>query len=109
AAAVDSLARDVRALLQSEARLRRDQIQSAARFDEVLTAVEALGATTARLAELQSRTHERLEALAERAASIEETGRSRESLAEELAVLRSRIDALELALGTETAAIDATE
>lgn len=103
AGAVEALSRDVRALLQGEARLRREQAQAAARFGDVLTAVEALGATTARLADLQSRTHERLDALAERAAGLEDTGEQRQRLSEELAALRTRIDSMESRMAAELA------
>jgi len=96
-AAVEALARDVRALLQSEARLRREQGVANSRLDELLTAVEALGATTARLADLQARTQDRLDALAER------TDAQRQRLSEEVSRLRSRIDDLESALAADGA------
>ncbi len=95
AAAVEALARDVRALLQSDARLRREQAAAAARFDELLTAIEALGSTTAGLADLQSRTEDRLDALAQRADAIEQTGQQRLRLLDEVDRLRKRIDELE--------------
>lgn len=94
-AAVEALARDVRALLQSEARIRREQGAATARVDELLAAVEALGATTARLADLQSRTQDRLDALADRAAAMDGTDAQRQRLAEEVARLAARIDQLE--------------
>jgi hypothetical protein len=99
-AAVESLARDVRALLQSEARQRREQGATIARLDELLAAVEALGATTARLADLQGQTQDRLDALAARAASIEGMEAQRQRLSSELAGLKARIDALDTVLGT---------
>jgi chromosome segregation ATPase len=99
-AAVESLARDVRALLQAEARQRREQGATTARLDELLAAVEALGATTARLADLQGQTQDRLDALASRAASIEGMEAQRQRLAGELAGLKQRIDALDAVLGT---------
>jgi DNA repair ATPase RecN len=99
-AALESLARDVRALLQSEARQRRDQGATNARLDELLAAVEALGATTARLADLQGQTQDRLDALAARAASIEGVEAQRQRLSDELTRLRTRIDALDSILGT---------
>jgi len=102
-AAVEALARDVRALLQSEARLRREQGVANSRLDELLTAVEALGATTARLADLQARTQDRLDALAERAAAIDGTDAQRQRLSEEVSRLRSRIDDLESALAADGA------
>lgn len=98
-AAVESLARDVRALLQAEARQRREQSQTSSRLDELLAAVEALGAATARLADLQGQTQDRLDALAARAASIEGMEAQRERLAGELDRLKSRIDALDNMLG----------
>jgi chromosome segregation ATPase len=100
AAAVESLARDVRALLQAEARQRREQGATVARLDELLAAVEALGATTARLADLQGQTQDRLDALAARAASIEGMEAQRQRLSSELAGLKARIDALDTVLGT---------
>jgi hypothetical protein len=101
AAAVEALARDVRALLQSDARVRREQAAAAARLDELLAAVEALGTTTATLADLQSRTQDRLDALAERASSIDATGEQRSRLAEDVDRLRQKIDALEKRLQAE--------
>jgi hypothetical protein len=105
-AAVESLARDVRALLQAEARQRREQGATTARLDELLAAVEALGATTARLADLQGQTQDRLDALAARAASIEGMEAQRQRLASELAGLKQRIDALDAVLGTADLAAD---
>jgi hypothetical protein len=105
-AAVESLARDVRALLQAEARQRREQGATTARLDELLAAVEALGATTARLADLQGQTQDRLDALAARAASIEGMEAQRQRLASELAGLKQRIDALDSVLGTADLAAD---
>lgn len=99
-AAVESLARDVRALLQAEARQRREQAQTGSRLDELLAAVEALGAATARLADLQGQTQDRLDALAARAASIEGVEAQRQRLAGELDRLKSRIDAIDTMLGT---------
>jgi ABC-type transporter Mla subunit MlaD len=100
-AAVEALARDVRALLQGEARLRREQAAAAARFDDFLKAVEALGAATAGLADLQARTQDRVEALAGKAAAMEETSARRQDLADEVARLRARIDELESTLQNE--------
>ena len=88
ASALEALARDVRALLQSEARLRRQQEDEAARLQELVAAVSALGETTAGLAELQARTRERLDALALLA---EEAGRWEASRTE----LRAQIEALQ--------------
>ncbi|MFN2375533.1 MAG: hypothetical protein ABR538_03290 [Candidatus Binatia bacterium] len=101
AATVESLARDVRALLQGEARLRREQAASASRLDDMLAALEALGSTTARLAELQGRTQDRLDALAERTAAIEGTDEQRRRLADEVARLQKRIDGLESTLSAQ--------
>jgi len=100
-AAVEALARDVRALLQGEARLRREQGAATARLDELLAAVEELGATTARLADLQARTQDRLDALAERAAAIDGNDAQRQRLSDEMARLSSRIDGLEAALAAD--------
>lgn len=101
AAAVEALARDVRALLQSEARARREQASSAARLDELLAAIEALGATTAGLADLQARTQDRLDALASRADSIETSSGQRSKVLDEVEKLRKRIDDLEERLAAE--------
>lgn len=100
-AAVEALARDVRALLQGEARLRREQSAATARIDELLAAVEALGATTVRLADLQARTQDRLDSLAGRAATIDGTDAQRQRLADEVARLSTRIDQLESALAVD--------
>ncbi len=108
-AAVESLARDVRALLQAEARQRREQGAVNTRLDELLGAVEALGATTARLADLQGQTQDRLDALAARAASIEGMEAQRQRLSGELARLKDRIDALDAVLGTVDAPADFEE
>jgi septal ring factor EnvC (AmiA/AmiB activator) len=108
-AAVESLARDVRALLQAEARQRREQSTTNSRLDELLAAVEALGATTARLADLQGQTQERLDALAARAVSIEGMEAQRQRLAAELAGLKQRIDTLDAVLGTGDAAAEFSE
>lgn len=101
AASVEALARDVRALLQSEARIRRQHSEDAGRVDELLAAVEALGATTARLADLQTRTQDRLDNLADRAEAIEATDAQRKRLAEEVARLATRIDDLETSLSND--------
>lgn len=105
AAAVEALARDVRALLQSESRLRRDQAASAARLDELLAAIEALGATTAGLADLQARTQDRVEALARLAEQSgnagAESGSGAAALLEDVEKLRKRIDELEERLAAE--------
>ena len=98
AASVESLARDVRALLQSDARLRREQAATASRLDDLVAAIEALGATTAGLADLQAHTQERLDGLAERAAAGDSTKEQRLRLFDEVAALRARIDDLESAL-----------
>lgn len=100
-AAVEALARDVRALLQSDARLRREQSAAADRFEELITAIEALGTTTAGLADLQARTQDRLDALAERATAIDGTGEQRTRLFDEVDKLRKRIDELEERLAAE--------
>jgi hypothetical protein len=100
-AAVEALARDVRALLQSEARIRREQGNANARVDELLSAVEALGATTARLADLHARTQDRLDALADRGAAIDGTDAQRQRLAEDVARLSARIDQLEALLAVD--------
>lgn len=104
AAAVEALARDVRALLQSEARARRDQTASSTRLDELLLAIEALGATTAGLADLQTRTQDRVDALAvlaERSGSVDAGSSARASLLEDVEKLRNRIDELEERLAAE--------
>ncbi len=107
AAAVDALARDVRALLTSDARVRREQAATAARLDELVTAVEALGATTATLADLQARTQHRLDALAESAGSIEGTQEQRARVLEDVERLRKRIDELEERLAAEVGLVPA--
>jgi chromosome segregation ATPase len=99
----------VRALLQAEARQRREQSTTNSRLDELLAAVEALGATTARLADLQGQTQERLDALAARAVSIEGMEAQRQRLAAELAGLKQRIDTLDAVLGTGDAAAEFSE
>ena len=101
AATVDALARDVRALLTSDARVRREQAASAARVDELVAAVEALGETTATLADLQARTQGRLDALAESARAIEGTHEQRTRVLEDVDRLRKRIDELEERLAAE--------
>ena len=102
-AAVEALARDVRALLQSEARLRREQGAGTARLEELLAAVEALGATTARLADLQARTQDRLDVFAARAASLDGfADAQRQRLSEDVSRLKKRIDDLESALGADS-------
>jgi len=101
AAAVDAVARDVRALLQSDARLRREQAGGAARLEELVAAIEALGTTTATLADLQSRTQERLDALSERAVGIDAVVEQRLRVLEDVDRLRRRIDDLEQRLATE--------
>ncbi|MFN2425213.1 MAG: hypothetical protein ABR587_02055 [Candidatus Binatia bacterium] len=101
AAAVEALARDVRALLQGEARLRREQGAATVRLDELLAAVEALGATTARLADLQARTQDRLDSLADRAAAIDGTDQQRQRLSDEVRRLSARIDQLEAVLAAD--------
>lgn len=101
AAAVEALARDVRAMLHSEARLRREQASSAARLDELLAAIEALGTTTAGLADLQTRTQDRLDALGSRAEAIEATAGQRSRLLDDVEKLRKRIDELEERLAAE--------
>lgn len=101
AAAVEALARDVRALLQGDARVRREQVAAAARLDRLVTAIEALGATTAGLADLQARTQDRLDALAGRAASMDAVHEQRQRLLEDVEALRTRIDNLERELATD--------
>ena len=102
-AAVEALARDVRALLQSEARLRREQGAGTARLEELLAAVEALGATTARLADLQARTQDRLDVFAARSASLDGfADAQRQRLSEDVSRLKKRIDDLESALGADS-------
>lgn len=114
AAAVEALARDVRALLQSEARSRREQAAAAARLDELLAAIEALGATTAGLADLQARTQDRVDALAELAgragssSAAEADGGSRAALLDDVEKLRKRIDDLEQRLAAEFGLADET-
>lgn len=109
AAAVEALARDVRALLQSEARVRRDQAAASARLDELLEAIEALGSTTATLADLQTRTQDRVDALAvlaDRVATAEEGADPRQGLLGEVDALRKRIDQLEERLAAELGLAD---
>ncbi|HEY2772952.1 MAG TPA: hypothetical protein VGK20_02745 [Candidatus Binatia bacterium] len=102
AAAVEALARDVRALLQSDARVRREQAAAAERLAELLAAVEALGSTTATLADLQSRAEERLVVIAERTGSMDAVREQRERLAEQVEALTRRIDELERRFADET-------
>lgn len=101
AAAVEALARDVRALLQGEARLRREQGSTTARLEDLLAAVEELGSTTARLADLQARTQDRLDALAERAEAVDARESERRRMAEQIDRLNERIDDLESALSAD--------
>ena len=101
AAAVEALARDVRALLSSDARVRRDQAAAVARIEELLTAVEALGSTTATLADLQAQTQSRVDALAASSRAIEGTLEERTRLLEDVERLRRRIDELEERLAAE--------
>jgi hypothetical protein len=101
ASTVEALARDVRALLQSDARVRREQAASAARVEELVSAIEALGTTTATLADLQARTAERLETLSDVAAAMAGTDEQRTRVLEDVERLRKRIDDLEAKLATE--------
>jgi len=101
AAAVEALARDIRALLASDARMRREQGAAAARAEELVRAVEALGATTATLADLQARTQVRLDALAGSAEAIENANQQRQRLIEDVDRLNKRIDELEERLAAE--------
>jgi hypothetical protein len=100
-AAVEALARDVRALLQSDARGRREQAAVAGRVEDLARAVEALGSTTATLADLQARTQGRLDALADSARAIDGTQEQRERLLADVERLRRRIDELEERLAAE--------
>lgn len=100
-AAVESLARDVRALLQGEARSRRDQAATASRLDDFLSALEALGSTTAGLADLQGRTQDRLDALDDRASAIEARTSQTKDLADEVAKLGTKVQELEALLAAE--------
>lgn len=106
AAAVEALARDVRALLHSEARARREQTTASARLDELLTALEALGATTAGLADLQARTQDRLDSLAARAESVDGLAEQRSRMVEEVEKLGRRLDDLEGRLAAELGLAD---
>jgi DNA repair ATPase RecN len=106
AAAVEALARDVRALLQSEARARREQASSAARMDEILAAVEALGATTAGLADLQARTQDRLDALAAKVDSMPAVRDERSRALDEVEGLTRRLEDLERRLAAELGLAD---
>lgn len=101
AASVEALARDVRALLHSDARVRREQAAAAARIEELASAIEALGSTTATLADLQVRTEERLEALGARDLAMVETDQQRARLFEDVDRLRQRIDDFESKLAAE--------
>ncbi len=101
AAAVEALARDVRALLQSEARHRREQAATTSRLDDLLAAVEELGTTTARLAELQARTQDRVDALAERTEALDAREAERRRMAEQINRLSERIDDLESTLSAD--------
>lgn len=101
AATVESLAGDVRALLQSEARQRREQEAAAARFEDILAALAALGATTAGLADLQTRVQDRLDALAARSQEAVATGEQRQGLADDVARLVTKVGELEATLASE--------
>lgn len=100
-ATVEALMRDVRHLMRSEALLRREQAATAGRLGDLVAAVEALGTTTAGLADLQARLQERLESLAERGEAPSEATARRDDLADEVERLRTKIDNLEATLSTE--------
>lgn len=103
ASALESLARDVRALLEGGARLRREQVRTQGEVERLDSALKALEGTTRVLAGLQGRTQSRLEALASSASALEKTAEQRARLLEDVSRLRDRLDRLEAALASRAA------
>lgn len=103
ASALESLARDVRSLLEGGARLRREQVRTQGEVERLDAALKALEGTTRVLAGLQGRTQSRLEALATSASALERTAEQRARLFEDVSRLRERLDRLEAGLASRAA------
>lgn len=103
ASALESLARDVRSLLEGGARLRREQARTSGNVERLDAALKALEGTTRVLAGLHGRTQSRLAALATSASALEKTAEQRSRLLEDVSRLRDRLDRLEAGLASRAA------
>lgn len=101
ASALERLASDVRSLLESASRQRREQADTAARVDRLAAAVETLEQATRTVAGLQGRTRVRMGALGERGSGLERALERRGRVLEEVRELRARVDRLEAATAPE--------
>jgi hypothetical protein len=103
AGTLETLARDVRALMEGASRSRREQAEASRKVDRLEAALAALEGSTNVLAELEGRARSRLDALSERAEGIERTAEHRARLSEDLSRLQARIERLESIVAADAA------
>ncbi|HYC56439.1 MAG TPA: hypothetical protein VEL28_16020 [Candidatus Binatia bacterium] len=102
--ATDSLARDVRALLEQVARLRRNDSDHGQRLQRLEQSIARLEGAASAMARLQGKTQAVMTRLQERSEAFEEVLERRQQQLDALQTLRGRIEALEVNMSEKPAA-----